>query len=79
MDKTKGNIREALGKVTPALLKKNWEKNREDILRYLKHRGIFITKEGLIHKTQLRKCIELLSEHTRYQMMDLEDFATIIE
>lgn len=79
MENTKGNTREAFGKVTPILLKKNWEKNREEVLRYLKHRGIFITKEGLIHKTQLRKCIELLSEHTRYQMMGLEDFASIIE
>ncbi len=73
------DIREALGSISPSMLKKNWEKNREDILRHLKWRGIFITREGLIPKAQLKKCIQLLSEHTRYQMMDLSDFSDLIE
>lgn len=76
---TYGALREALGNVSPALLKKHWDENREDIIRYLKWRGIFINKQNLIPRSQLKKCIELLADHTKYRMMDLSDFSDLIE
>jgi hypothetical protein len=79
MYQTHEAIREALGSISPALLKKNWDENRGDIIRYLKWRGVFITKEHLIPKTQLKKCIELLAAHTKYRMMDLSDLSDLIE
>ena len=79
MYQANGDIQKALGSISPALLKKNWDENRGDIIRYLKWRGVLVTKENLIPKTQLKKCIELLVAHTKYRMMDLSDFSDLIE
>ena len=79
MNQAREPIREALGSVSPALMKKNWDENRGDIIRYLKWRGVFVTREHLIPKTQLKKCIELLAAHTKYRMMDLSDLSDLIE
>lgn len=65
--------------VTPSLVRRNWKENKEDIIRLLKNRGVYVTKDLKIHRTQIERAIQVLLQDTRFKTMNITELADLVE
>lgn len=65
--------------VAPSLVRRNWKENKEDIIRLLKDRGVYVTKDLKIHRTQIERAIQVLLQDTRFKTMNINELADLVE